>query len=147
MPHDPELVAETRGWLQRAAHDLGAGAADLNVEPPFTGDAVFHAQQAAEKSMKGFLTWHRRIFRKTHNLTELGTMCVGMDATLDSVVARAAELTDYAWKYRYPGEPSEPDREEAESALKLAREVYDAVLERLPGEVRPPDRPGSLATE
>jgi hypothetical protein len=91
MPHDPELVAETRGWLQRAAHDLGAGAADLNVEPPFTGDAVFHAQQAAEKSMKGFLTWHRRIFRKTHNLTELDTMCVGMDATLDSVVALMSE--------------------------------------------------------
>jgi HEPN domain-containing protein len=48
MPHDPELVAETRGWLQRAAHDLGAGAADLAADPAFTGDAVFHAQQAAE---------------------------------------------------------------------------------------------------
>lgn len=50
MPHDPELVAETRGWFQRAAHDLGAGGADLAAEAAFTGDAVFHAQQAAEKS-------------------------------------------------------------------------------------------------
>jgi HEPN domain-containing protein len=140
MPHDPELVAETRGWFQRAAHDLGAGAADLDAEPPFTGDAVFHAQQAAEKSMKAFLTWHSRIFGKTHNLTELGSMCVRIDATLGSVMIRAAELTDYAWKYRYPGEPSEPPREEAESALTLAREVCDALLERLPGDVRPPDR-------
>jgi HEPN domain-containing protein len=143
MPHDPELVAETRGWFLRATHDLGAGATDLNAEPPFTGDAVFHAQQAAEKSMKAFLTWHSRIFGKTHNLTELGNMCSDIDATLKPVVIRATELTDYAWKYRYPGEPSDPPREEAHSALKLAREVYDAVLERLPAEVRPADRRAS----
>lgn len=37
---------------------------------------------------------------------------------------RAAELTDYAWKFRYPGEPEEPPREEAEQALTLARKVY-----------------------
>jgi HEPN domain-containing protein len=140
MPYDPELVAETRDWLQRAAHDLGAGRVDLGVEPPFTGDAVFHAQQAAEKAMKAFLTWHSHIFGKTHNLTDLGTMCAGHDATLVPVVTRAAELTDYAWKYRYPGAPREPGREETESALKLAREVYDAVLERLPEEAHPPDR-------
>jgi HEPN domain-containing protein len=139
MPHDPELVAETRGWCQRA-HDLGAGANDLTAQPPFTGDAVFHAQQAAEKSMKGFLTWHSHIFRKTHNLTELGRMCVAIDATLHSVLSRAADLTEYAWKYRYPGEPEEPSREETESALALAREVYDAILQRLPDEVRPATR-------
>jgi HEPN domain-containing protein len=137
MPHDPELVAETRGWFQRAAHDLGAGGADLSTDPAFTGDAVFHAQQAAEKSMKGYLTWHSRVFRKTHNLTELGRMCANLDRTLEPLLSRAARLTDYAWKYRYPGEPEEPSREEAESALALAREVYDAVLDKLPSDVRP----------
>lgn len=137
MPHDPELVAETAAWFQRAAHDLGAGAADLTAEPAFTGDAVFHAQQAAEKSMKGYLTWHSRVFRKTHNLTDLGGMCIDVDATLEPLLRSAARLTDYAWKYRYPGEPEEPSREEAESALALAREVYEAILGRLPAEARP----------
>jgi HEPN domain-containing protein len=140
MPLDPELVAETRGWFQRALHDLGAGRTDLTADSPFTGDAVFHAQQAAEKSMKGYLTWHSRIFRKTHNLTELGGMCTEVDASLEPLLQRAARLTDYAWKYRYPGEPQEPPRDEAESALALAREVFDAVLDRLPAEVRPPAR-------
>ena len=46
-------------------------------------------------------------------------------------------LTDFAWKYRYPGEPEEPSREETEAALALAREVYEAILARLPEEVRP----------
>jgi len=140
MPHDPELVAETQGWFQRAAHDLGAGAADLAANPPFTGDAVFHAQQAAEKSMKGYLTWHSRVFRKTHNLTELGGMCIDVDPTLEPLLLRAAHLTDYAWKYRYPGEPEEPSRKEAESALELARAVYEGVLDRLPVDVRPVPR-------
>lgn len=56
MPHDAELVAETRGWFVRAHTDLASGRVGLTVQPPLAGDAVFHAQQAAEKAMKGFLT-------------------------------------------------------------------------------------------
>jgi HEPN domain-containing protein len=137
MPHDPELVSEARGWFRRARYDLGAGEADLAHDPPLTGDAAFHAQQAVEKAMKGFLTWHSRPFRKTHNLTEIGQQCTEVHQTLEHLLRRASTLTEYAWKYRYPGEPDEPPREEAEEALGLAREVCDALLARLPGEVRP----------
>lgn len=137
MAHDPELIAETRAWLVKAGRDLANAAYELKGEPPFTGDAAFHAQQAAEKSLKGFLTWHNRPFGKTHNLTELGRACAQFDPSLEPTVRPAARLTDYAWKFRYPGEPAEPPREETEEALRLAREVYGAVLSRLPGEVKP----------
>jgi len=33
MPHDPELVAETREWLVRASQDLGAGERDFIDQP------------------------------------------------------------------------------------------------------------------
>ena len=137
MPHDAELVAETRGWLELAKNDLGAGAIDCASDPPFTGDAAFHAQQAAEKSMKGFLTWHNTIFRKTHNLGEIGEHRGKIDPAPEPLLRRAAILTDYAWKYRYPGEPQKPPRDEAECALALAREVFEAMIARLPKEVRP----------
>lgn len=137
MPYDPELAAETRAWLRKACQDLAASAADLRQVPPLTADAVFHTQQAAEKSMKGFLTWHSQPFRKTHNLTEIGQMCSALDVSLEPLLRRASTLTDYAWKYRYPGEPEEPTRQEAEEALALARQVYEAVLARLPQEARP----------
>ncbi len=137
MPHDPELTAETRGWLVRAYRDLASGRVLLAAQVSLTGNATFHAQQAVEKAMKGFLTWHSRVFRKTHNLTELGEMCVRLDARLEPLLRRAAELTDYAWKFRYPGDQAEPSRQEAEDALKRGQEVYDAVLARLPQEVRP----------
>ena len=79
MPHDPELVAETKAWYQKASQDLRAGYLDLGAQPPLTMDAVFHAQQAAEKAMKGFLTWHSRLFRKTHSLVEIGGMCAEVE--------------------------------------------------------------------
>jgi HEPN domain-containing protein len=137
MPLDPELVAETRAWLSRARRDLDTAAFELTAASPFAADAVFHAQQAAEKALKGFLTWHSSPFRKTHNLEELGEQCLQFDPALKPVIDQAVPLTKYAWKYRYPGEPEEPSPQEAEAALALARAVYDAVLARLPEEVRP----------
>jgi HEPN domain-containing protein len=137
MPLDAERIAEVRGWFVKAAEDLRAADFERTAQPPLSGDMAFHAQQAAEKAMKGFLTWHDRPFRKTHNLIEIGEACTAADSTLDALLRRAAPLTEYAWKFRYPGEPELPPLNEAEAALALAREVYEAILSRLPPEVRP----------
>jgi len=137
MPHDPELVAETKAWCAKASEDLGAAAYLLNAEPPFLSDIVFHAQQAVEKLFKGFLAWHSMPFRKTHSLEEIGEQCVQLDPTLDPVVDKAVPLTKYVWKFRYPGDPGKPTQQEVEAALATAREVYEAILARLPEEVRP----------
>ncbi len=137
MPHDLARVAETTAWLRRAASDLGAADHDLRAQPAFLGDATFHAQQAVEKAVKGFLTWHGQPLRKTHNLVELGQQCADIDASLEPLLQDAAPLTEYAWKFRYPGQPEEPDETEARNALEIARAIYDAILARLPAEVHP----------
>jgi HEPN domain-containing protein len=130
-------VAETREWLQKGDLDRRAAEFDLTAEPPLTADVVFHAQQFAEKSLKAFLVWSDEPFRSTHNLVEIGKQCVALDVSLETLVRRAAPLSEYAWKYRYPGEPAEPELAEAQEALTLAREVYLAILGRLPPEVKP----------
>jgi HEPN domain-containing protein len=137
MPHDPIRVADTRAWMEKASLDLGAGQADLAHDPPFRGDAMFHAQQAAEKALKGFLAWHENPFRKTHDLRELFGACSGLDPSLFSLGERAEGLTPYAWVFRYPGESEEPSREDAEKALEIARQVFAAILTRLPEDARP----------
>ena len=137
MPHDPARVAETRGWLVRASSDVRAAEHELRAAPPLLDDIVFHCQQAAEKSLKGFLTWHDRPFRKTHSIEELGEQCLQVDPTLKGLIDRAVPLTEYAWKFRYPGEPEEPSQQEAEEALATARQVYAAIVARLPVEARP----------
>lgn len=129
MPHDPEKIAECRSWLDRAWADLDSAAILLGPERARPDTALFHCQQAAEKAWKAF--------RKTHNLRELGKACADIDPTLAALAERAEDLTQFAWIFRYPGEPEEPSREEAEEALSVAREVYEAVLARLPEEVRP----------
>lgn len=137
MPHDPDLVAETRAWLAKAWLDLAAADHELTAEPPFVEDIVFHSQQAVEKSFKSLLTWHGKPFRKTHSLEELGEQILGVEPELRTIVDRAVPLTDYAWKFRYPGDPEAPSREEARTALTIARETFEAILRRLPDEVRP----------
>ena len=138
MPHDPVRVADTRAWLAKAALDLRSAEVDLAAHPPITSDALFHCQQAVEKALKAFLTWHDHPFRKTHDLVELGGRCVALDATLEPSLRTAGPLTEYAWRFRYPGEVDEPAREEAEQSLKVARSVVTAVVQRLPAEARPP---------
>ncbi|MGH7429691.1 MAG: HEPN domain-containing protein [Candidatus Methylomirabilaceae bacterium] len=137
MLHDPARAAETRAWLVRAALDLRAAEFERTGDPRLAADITFHCQQLAEKSMKAFLAWHDRPFRKTHNLIEIGEQCAAIDSGLEPVLRRAAVLTEYAWKFRYPGEPDEPSRDEAEEAFRLARDVHDAIISRLPADVRP----------
>lgn len=137
MPHDAARAADTRAWFEKALQDLRAAEVDLKADPPLTEDTVFHCQQAAEKALKGFLAWHDVVFRKTHNLEEIGLQCEEVDPTLKPLIDKAVPLTEYAWKFRYPGETEKPPIEEGEEALALAREVYQAILERLPKEVHP----------
>lgn len=98
---------------------------------------MFHAQQAAEKSLKAFLTWHDIPFRKTHDLRELFDLCVSVDSSFETLRDPSEGLTPYAWRFRYPGGTEEPTRQEAHEALAIAQEVHNAVLARLPEEARP----------
>ena len=139
MPFDPVRLEDTRSWFVKAGKDLRRAEVCLSPETADAEDALFHCQQAVEKAVKGFLTRHDQPFRKTHDLGRLGAQCVGLDTGLQALVARVEGLTEYAWKFRYPGAPYEPTLEEAQDALALAlaREAVDVILSRLPEEVRP----------
>ena len=136
-PSDPALVSETKAWLVKAAADMRAAECDLAASPPLLEDACFHCQQAAEKTLKSLLTWHSVPFRRTHSLEETGEQCLAIDPSLGEVIDPAVPLTEYAWSFRYPGEPVDPTRPETEEALSLARDLFAAILERLPEDARP----------
>lgn len=137
MPHDPILIADTKAWLKKSAIDLRCAALDLEAYPPLLEDVVFHCQQAVEKSLKAFLTFHDKPFRKTHNLEELGEACLKIDKTLVDLVDESVPLSEYAWAYRYPGDPESPELEESQIALSTAQKIYDAILNRVPKEAHP----------
>lgn len=126
MKEKADLV---QGWLRKAASDivsmeatLGAGSLD---------GACFHAQQTAEKYLKGFLAYHDRPFPHTHNLTDLTELCATIDASFRSLAALAAELTPYAVRLRYD-DSFWPTLETAKQARASALTIRDFVLSRLP---------------
>jgi len=135
LPDDARR-ADTRAWLSKARTDLRSAEHALGASPPLLEDAAFHSQQAAEKAMKALLAWHDEPFRKTHSLEEVGRQCAAIYPDLAAVVDEAAPLTEYAWKFRYPGDPAPPTRAEVEQALRIARAVFAAVLGKLPAEAR-----------
>lgn len=137
----PEKIKLARGWFRKALNDLATARHVLLAEPPLTESAVFHCQQAAEKSIKGFLLWYDKPFTKTHNIREISGAAIDIDSDLEVLLREAAELTPYAVAYRYPedsGEVHEPTLSESRKAIELAQKVYDEVLGRLPRQVRPP---------
>ena len=99
-------------------------AASLLIAGDANAEALFHCQQAAEKALKTFLTFHERAFRKTHDLGDLSPQCLEIDDSL-----RLA--TQYAWQFRYPGAPYEPDSTEAQAGLQKAEAVLREVELRL----------------
>ena len=72
MPLDPILVRNVAAWLHKAQQDLQRIERCLAAKSPDVEDALFHCQQAAEKALKAFLTFHDQPFRKTHDLATLG---------------------------------------------------------------------------
>ena len=70
MPHDPDRADAPDRWLANARADLALARVPL---PPggLYEHLCFHAQQAAEKSIKAVLLKYRIDFPYTHNLQTL----------------------------------------------------------------------------
>ena len=137
MAADLILVQNTKAWLAKALKDLRRVEKLLVADEADNEDAVFHCQQAVEKALKAFLTWHDQPFRKTHDIEALGAQCALVDESLQLLVEKAERLTEYAWLYRCPGDAAEPAGDDVAEAFKSARDVVQAVLSRLPAEVQP----------
>jgi HEPN domain-containing protein len=133
----PEFrTLEVRGWLLRASEDLRAGRHDLTASPPLLNDVAFHAQQCAEKAMKAYLVHREQPFRKTHNLTELGGAVARLETSLADLMRSASLMTEFAWRFRYPGELATVSQEDAMRALDTAESVLVAVVSVLPAACR-----------
>jgi len=137
MQPDPARIADTKAWLAKAAYDLRSAEVARSADPPLLADVVFHCQQAVEKALKALLSWHDTPFRKTHNLLELGKATAELEPSLDELLRRAAPLTEYATAFRYPGDVFEPPPEDVDEAHSLARDVFQAALDRLPQDTHP----------
>ena len=124
---------EAAAWLQFGADDLATARVLLGAMPSRVRQSLFHAQQAAEKSLKAFLIWHEQPFPLTHDLAVLLRLCVSIDSGIAPGVEPALDLTQFAARFRYPGEDEVPSLEEARQWVAAAAGVLDCVSIRIAG--------------
>jgi HEPN domain-containing protein len=134
MSAPPDLIHVVRQWVEKAEDDLITAEHTLKLEEhcPY-GTICFHAQQCAEKYLKALLTFHAVPFLKIHDLTALMAL-VPKSIDLRLTLPEIAVLNRYAIDVRYPGDWGVITREDAESALAIARKVRSAVRGHLPKE-------------
>jgi HEPN domain-containing protein len=103
-----------RGWFLKAESDLHTVKCMMAGDGPYD-TACFHAQQVAEKYLKGLLALLEQPIPRTHNLEELQQLCLTLTPALQLTGVDLAELTPYAVQLRYDFE-FWPDRETVEQA-------------------------------
>ncbi|MCI0354939.1 MAG: HEPN domain-containing protein [Acidobacteria bacterium] len=118
-------------WLAKAEDDMLVIGSIL-AAPRVSWEAVaFHAQQAAEKFLKGFLAGKGTQPPKTHDLVVLLEIASEHDAGLGQFQVHARKLNSVYISSRYPSTPS-PTEGEARECMEIARQVRAAVLKHFP---------------
>ena len=112
----------TREWVDKAEGDLHTAERELSAEEyPNYDAACFHAQQCAEKYLKGVLQEQETSFPKTHNLLTLLDLVLPSRPEWEDLAQRLEGITQYAVDLRYPGDHA--GRQDAVEAVDIAREV------------------------
>ncbi len=121
MPFDSDrsLVEQ---WLIYAKSDLELARVDL-PDSVLLETLCYHAQQAAEKSLKAVLIYYSISVPRTHNIGTLIDLLEGYTDVPESI-RDIAILTEYAVSSRYPGFSEPVDRDDYEVALQLADRCF-----------------------
>lgn len=126
-----EKQEEVNQWLRKSQRDLKVAYVLLENEALLFDSAVYHCQQAAEKALKAYLTDQNAIVRKTHDLEVLIGLCAEYDPSFENLADAADILNPYATEFRYPGDVTEPGREDVEEAIALSESIIKVVIQSL----------------
>jgi len=127
MPERPE-PGSPADWLRYARSDLALARMSASAIV-LLETLCYHAQQAAEKSIKAVLIRYEIAFPRTNNLRVLLELLPAM-CPVPELVAKSVALTDYAVMSRYPGEYEAVTGDEYREAVRMAEAVL-AWAERL----------------
>jgi len=118
-------------WLRYARSDLALAGAGVRAEV-LVESLCYHAQQAAEKSLKAVLVHYGQVPPRTHSLTTLAD-ALSSTRRIPPEIQDAAALTAYAVMARYPIEHEPITEAEYREALRLAAAVVTWAEEAIRG--------------
>jgi HEPN domain-containing protein len=106
----------------------------IAMSDPFFEPCCYHAQQCAEKYLKGYLTSQKIPFRWVHDLKYLVGLCGASDPGFTKLEPDAETLTRLAEPSRYPvPDEMEITAPQARAAMEIAGRIRSFVLSRSGG--------------
>lgn len=124
-------------WFSNANEDLRVAEVLFQLDAKkYLRTIPYHAQQAAEKSIKGYLAHKKIKFPSVHDIGKLATLVLSINPELTDLLKEADELTDYAVQFRYPDAVNrrDPTIKDAKEALKIAKKTYESMTSLIPFE-------------
>ena len=121
-------MKEFEKWIKKAESDL------LNIKNNLTAAEVpadtccFHAQQAAEKYLKSYLTSKHISFPKTHDLELLLRLCKVENSRFIELENNCRELFNHSITPRHPDDTHELSIADAQQAYKNAIVIKEFIL-------------------
>jgi len=121
--------AENPGaWFAKAEQDWKIAQRAIEGDDPLPEQCCYHAQQCAEKYLKGFLKSRRVSFKWIHDLRYLVDLCAQSDNGFAQLAADADTLTRAAEPSRYPVDNEEPvTAGDAQEAMQIAGRVREFI--------------------
>lgn len=131
-----DKINVVKAWLKKAENDLRTAEFIMKMDEPPYDTVCFHAQQCAEKYIKGFLTLHEIDFPKTHSIEDLVLLCKDIAPSLETEIGDIEVLSIYAVETRYPSEMDyEIPEEKAIEAIEIAKKVKSVILKYLESKI------------
>lgn len=123
MPPDLPEVGTPADWLRYARSDLALARVQRPADV-LLDTLCFHAQQAAEKSLKAVLLLQGIRFPYTHDIARLITLVSEAVVSWPEELDQASGLSEYAADVRYPGSRESISEEDYRQALTIAEQVF-----------------------
>lgn len=120
----------TRAWWRKGDNDLTNARMCLEANCALD-TACFHAQQAAEKYLKAYMTHKGIEFPFIHNLEKLVEICMVHDSGFATIKEIALSLTPFAVEARYD-ESFWPDPDTTKEAFRGAERIRKFIADRVP---------------
>jgi HEPN domain-containing protein len=125
------LTVYVKNWLTRADEDLKLVEILLGEKEVYPNPICFHAQQAVEKYLKGFLARHDLHVRKIHDLEILLDDIKNIDQSFEELRESAVFLNQFYIESRYPDDYTEFSIEDAQRGYEAAKKIRDIVWSKI----------------
>ena len=108
-------------------------SAEILIESELEDKAIYHFQQAGEKSLKAYLIYNKTRVPKSHDLTVILDSCVEIDKSFEQLYEEYENLTPYSTAFRYmdTGMGIIPSHDLLDEAEKDSRKILMFVKKKI----------------